>query len=79
MHAFCDDLGEEAVLRREVWQLPQTGVEAILCKLFQHLNGILKAILGKLIVALPINAKPTGIEVDYIAGNPVGTQLTSYL
>ena len=50
MHAFCDDLGEEAVLRGEVWQLPQTGVEAVLCKLFEHLHGILEAILGKLIV-----------------------------
>ena len=79
MHTLRNDLREEAVLRREVWQLPQTGVEAVVRELFEHLHGILEAILGKLIVALPIDTKPTGIEVDHIAGNLVSTQLTSNL
>ena len=71
MHTLRNDLREETVFRRKVRQLPQTGVEAVVRELFEHLHGILEAILGKLIVALPIDTKPTGIEVDHVAGDSV--------
>ena len=47
-------------------------MEAILLQTLQHAHWVLEAILGKLVVALPINAKPSGIEVDDISRYLVG-------
>ena len=66
MQTLFDNLREEAVLRREVRQLPQTSMEAVLRQLLQHADGILKTVLRKLIVALPVYAKPTRIKVDHV-------------
>ena len=83
VQTFLDDLWEETVLRRKVRQLPQTGVETVLCQLLQHFHQhfhrILEAILGKLIVTLPIDAKPARIEVYHVRRYLVGPQLTGNL
>ena len=74
-----DNLWEEAVLGREVRQLPQTSMETVHRQLFQHADRIGETVLRKLIVALPIDAKPTRIEMDDVARNLVGAQLTGNL
>ena len=78
-HATLHEFVEVAVLRGEVRQLPQTGMEAILLQTLQHAHWVLEAILGKLVVALPIDTKPSGIEVDDISWYLVGSQLVCYL
>ena len=79
VHALLDNLRKETVLRGEVRQLPQTGVEAILSQLLKHLHRILETILRKLIVALPIDTKPACIEVDHVTGDLVSPQLLGNL
>ena len=75
VQAFLDNLWEETVLRREVRQLPQTGVETVFRELLQHAYRILETILRKLIVALPIDTKPSRIEVDDVRRNLMCSEL----
>ena len=76
VHIAVDNLAEEAVLGREVRQLPQTGVEAVLGELLQHTHRIGEAVLGKLVVALPVDTEPARIEVDDVSRNLMLAQLT---
>ena len=75
VQALLDDLWEETVLRGEVRQLPQTGVEAVLRQLLQHLHRILETVLRKLIVTLPVHAEPARIKMDHIRGDLMSPQL----
>ena len=75
MHATLYDFLEEAVLGREIRQLPQTGVEAVLLQLLQHADGILEAVLGKLVVTLPVDTEPSCIEMDDVRGDAILAQL----
>ena len=74
-----DDLWEEAVLRSEVGQLPQTGVETVFRELLQHLHGILETVFRKLVVTLPVDTEPARVEVNNVRGNPMCSQLTGDL
>ena len=76
MQVAVDNLAEEAVLGREVRQLPQTGVEAVLGELLQHTHGVREAVLGKLVVTLPVDTKPARIEVDDVSRYLMFAQLT---
>ena len=77
MHATLDDFREETVLRCEVRQLPQAGMETVLLQLLQHTHGVLETVLCKLIVTLPVDAKPSRIKVDDIGRNAVLAQFSS--
>ena len=74
MHAFLHNFLEITVLRREIRQLPKTGMKAHLVHLFQHPHRILETVLGELIVTLPIHIKPSGIKVDDIRWDAVLTE-----
>ena len=74
-HSILYKFVEIAVLRSEVRQLPQAGVETVSLEVFQHLNRVLEVLLRELIVALPVNLKPSCIEMDNIRRNLVITQL----
>ena len=54
-------------------------MEAVLCQLLQHLYGVFETVLGKLVVALPVGAKPARIKMYHIGRDAVGSQLTGYL
>ena len=54
-------------------------MESVFSQLFQHLHWIFKSVLGKLIVALPVGAKPSRVKVDYIGRYAVLSQLAGYL
>ena len=75
MESFLDDLWEEAVLRREIRQLPQTSMEAIVSQLLQHLHRVLETVLRELIVALPIHIEPPSIEMNHVGRNTMVAQL----
>ena len=79
VQSLLDNLVEESVLRCEVWQLPQAGVETVLCQLFQHLYRILESVFGKLVVALPIGTKPACVKVYHVGRYAVCSQLAGYL
>ena len=76
MQVAVDNLAEEAVLGRKVRQLPQTGVKAVLGELLQHTHRVREAVLGKLVVTLPVDTKPARIEVDDVSRYLVLAQLT---
>ena len=65
-HAAINEFTEVAVLRCEVGQLPETGMETVFLHRLEHGYWIFETIFGKLIVALPIYAKPSCIEMDNI-------------
>ena len=65
---------EIAILGGEIRQLPETSTEAHFVHLFQHTDGVFETVLGKLIVALPIDIEPPGIEMDDIRRDAVLTE-----
>ena len=62
-HASVEEFAEEFVLGSEIRQLPETHMEAVAAHLLHHCHGVGKAVGGKLIVALPVNSKPSCVEV----------------
>ena len=83
MHIIVDQLLEITVLRREIRQLPEAGVEPLLLEFFQHGHRIGEPVVGKLIVALPVDAEPSCIEMNHISGYAVlpqfGSNVESFL
>ena len=76
--AFLHQFPEQTVLRGEVWELPQTGVEAIGTEVFHELYRVLEVLGAELVVALPVNLEPAGIKVDDIAWEFVVPELFSH-
>ena len=76
VEVLLNNLREEAVLGREVRQLPQTGVEALFLHLLEHAHGVGEPVFGKLVVALPVNTEPACIEVDDVSRYLMLAQLT---
>ena len=74
VHALLNNLMEIAILGGEIRQLPETSTEAHFVHLFQHTDGVFETVLGKLIVALPIDIEPPGIEMDDIRRDAVLTE-----
>ena len=83
VHIVVDQLLEIAVLGCEIRQLPEAGVEPLLLELFQHGHRIGETVAGKLIVALPVDAEPSCIEMNHISGYAVlpqfGSNVESFL
>ena len=68
---FVDQLVVERIVLGEVGQLPQTDVESVVKQVLDHLLRVGEAVLGKLVVALPVHAEPSGVEVDDVGRDAV--------
>ena len=66
---------EISILWCKIRKLPQTGMETVLFQRLQHGDWVGETVLGKFIVALPINPKPSRVEMDDIGGNAMRPKL----
>jgi len=76
--SFFNQFFKKRILRSKIWQLPQTNMKSFIPQIFQHLLGIRKTFGRKLIIALPILIKPTGIKMNDIGRNFIFSQILCY-
>ena len=50
-------------------------MKSVATHLLHHFYRILKAVSCKLVVTLPVNSKPSGVEVYHIGGNLIFSQV----
>ena len=61
----------ERVVLGEVGQLPQADVESVVKQVLDHLLGVGEPVLRELVVALPVHAEPSGVEMYDIGRDAV--------